>query len=177
MYMNQKIEALFVYAEVYEKMLKGDASIHKKSLAYKFVELICQSRIDLIFLLNEEVLLNMSRIEQLKLMKIICDIYGAPSTWKNYEGKPKVGGALLALEKQYTEAFNKGNFFNFSYGFDDFHDHLSAEEQQRVDEEIIMLADQAVRPMSLWFNFRWKVKSVFRSLKRLGRKDYSDLPF
>jgi hypothetical protein len=177
MYMNPKIRTLFSYADAYELMLKGSTRICRKILAHQFVDLICTSRCDLIFLLNDRELANLSRIEQLKLLKIICDIYGLPSSWRHYEGNLKAGKALLTLEKQYKDVFKKGMFFDFSYGFADFHDHLDPSYRDQVDEDIIMLADRPLRPVSLWLKCKWKVESLISSYKRRNQDKSSDIPF
>lgn len=155
MYMNPAIKRLFRYAKLYEKMQRGNKRVSKRKLAYEFVSLICQSRSDLVFLLDEKALTMLTRLEQLKLLKLLCDIYGEPSTWKKFEGKPTPCEALLVLEKEYLDAFSSTKFYDYSYAFRDFHDHLHPNYRYRVDEEIIMLADRLEPRLSFWQKIKW----------------------
>lgn len=176
MYMNPTIKRLFRYAKAYEKMQRGNKRLSKRKLAYEFVSLICQSRHELVFLLDEEALTKLTRMEQFTLLKILVDIYGEPSAWKQFEGEPKPCNALLRLENEYLEAFAPTECYHFSYAYRDFHDHLHPNDKYRVDEEILMLADRPVRPISFW----QKIKGWFAQLKFSNRNptnDYEQVPF
>lgn len=178
MYLNPTIKRLFKYARAFEKMQRGKKRVSKRKLAYEFVSLICKSRNDLVFLLDENALAMLTRLEQLTLLKILCDIYGEPSTWKNFEGEPIPCNALLKLEKEYLKTFESNNFYDFSYAFRDFHDYLHQTDKHRVDEEIIMLADRPVRKPSLKLRFQWFVEGALGNLKKkYGKSNIEDVIF
>lgn len=155
MYINPTIKQLFKYAKSFEKMQRGSKSVSKRKLAHQYVSLLFKSRIDLVFLLDSQTISKFSRLEQFKLMKLLCDIYGKPSTWKQFEGKPSPCKALLTLEEEYLDAFSSTKFYDFSYAFRDFHDHLHPNYRYRVDEEIIMLADRPEPRLSFWQKIKW----------------------
>lgn len=176
MYCNPKIEELFRYAECYEKMLKGDERVCLTTLAYDFVGLICLSRHDLAFILADQAVNHMTCLDQLRLLKILCDIYGKPSSWKNYEGKPKPGTALLSLERKFYAELRQDGCFAFSYAFYDFHDYLHAQDRERVDEEIIMLSDSPLRHVGLWQKTKWFYQRLKFSIRN-RKNDHEEVPF